>query len=50
MIHTSAPAPSTNTNQPKPAYVAPVLEYLGKWQALTLQQSVPVEMFQNLKL
>jgi hypothetical protein len=50
MIRTSGPQPSTNGDQPKAVYIAPVLEYLGKWQALTLQQSVPVEIFQRLKL
>lgn len=29
----------------RPAYVAPVLEHLGPWSALTLQQSVGISLF-----
>ena len=31
-------------------YAAPVLEHLGRWSALTLQQTVPVGMFNSLQL
>ena len=50
MSLTSPIPPAVSSEQPKPPYVPPVLEYLGKWHALTLQQSVPVDLFHNLKL
>jgi hypothetical protein len=31
-------------------YVVPLLEHLGRWSALTLQQSVPVGMFSRPEL
>ena len=30
------------TGQPRRPYVAPALEQLGEWSALTLQQTVPI--------
>lgn len=37
-------------HEPRTLYVVPVLEHLGRWSALTLQQSVPIGMFSSPKL
>jgi len=43
----SDPTPDREPARPRAenerrAYVAPTVEYLGRWSALTLQQSVPI--------
>jgi len=40
------PSPST-TDDTRALYTTPTLERLGTWQALTLQQSVPITGFRH---
>jgi hypothetical protein len=40
------PVPDTTEDSPAP-YATPLLERIGTWQALTLQQSVPITGFRN---
>jgi len=36
------PGPPPEGGAPRAAYEPPRLEHLGSWQALTLQQSIPI--------
>lgn len=41
--------PRADTSPARRPYIAPALEHLGGWSALTLQQSVPVTLLRLLE-
>ena len=49
-VASACPDNGVPSHEPRARYVVPVVEHLGRWSALTLQQSVPIGMFSRPQL